>query len=103
MDRERNGGECASDGKRVLSGLGKETEEFWARERHGGGGQVVSGVGMCKELSRLSVEICGVDRGPKGCGCEEGCDEFCLNLHDKKAVELVVAPRFGVVGGVRGE
>ena len=103
MDRERNGGECASDGKRVLSGFGQETEELWAREGHGREGQVVRGVGVCKELSGLSVKICDADRGPKGCGCEEGCDEFCLSLDNQEAVELVVAPCFGVVGGVRRE
>ena len=103
MDRERNGSECAGDGKRVLAGFGQETEELWAREGHGRGGELVRGVGVCKELSGLSVKICDADRGPKGYGCEEGCDEFCLSLDNKEAVELVVAPCFGVVGGVRRE
>ena len=60
----------------------------------------MSRVRVCGELCRLGVKICCIDRGPKGCGCEEGCDKFCLNFHDKEAVELVVAPSFRVIGGM---
>ena len=103
MDRERNGSKSAGNGERVLPGFGQETEELWARKGCGRGGEEVRGVGMCEELCGLSVKICDVDWGPKGCSCEEGCNEFCVGLDNQEAVELVVAPCLGLVGGVRRE
>jgi len=98
VDRERNGSKSAGNGERVLPGFGQETEELWARK-----GWEVRGVSMCEELCGLSVKIRDVDWGPKGCSCEEGCNEFCVGLDNQEAVVLIVAPCFGVVGGVRRE